>query len=647
MSQRESVGLGVFQKAPDAIDIPGARNSTWRSKYQQGLRLFLLSGCLALGLVWPAIGQSGPLDALSDSAKSLGLNLFQDELLPADQAFRVAGEVEDPRTLRLDWQIAEGYYLYRKQFKVEKLVGGVRLGDLKLPPGESKDDPEFGITEVYHRQVTGSLPLQRLESAATELKIQVRYQGCAERGVCYPPITKTLTFSLPAEPTSASSTAALSQPPLAEQDRIAQTLKDQSFWFTLISFLGFGVLLAFTPCCFPMLPILSGIIVGHGHRITTARAFGLSTSYVFASALTYTVFGILAGLFGANLQAAFQNPWVIAAFSALFAGLALSMFGLYELQMPSAWQSRLASWRGTHGGSFVNAAVMGVLSALIVGPCVAAPLAGALIYIGQTGDAVLGGAALFAMGLGMGLPLIAVGTSAGKLLPRAGLWMTTVKAVFGVLLLGVAIWLLDRILPPSVMLFLWALWLIFPAIYLGAASPLPENAPHNRKLGKALGVVMLTYGILLLIGVATGSRNVFRPLEPLTARIAPTASAETDSFRRITSPEELDTILRTAGGRWTLVDFYADWCVSCKELETVTFADAKVLQALTKMVSVRADVTANGQTEQNLLHRFDLIGPPALLFFDPEGRECKSARLIGYIPPKRFLSHLANLERYC
>ncbi len=603
---------------------------------------------LSLILTWPASGRGDPLDSLTGPAKTLGLKLFQDELLPADEAFRFQTLVEGPHTLRLSWQIAEGYYLYRNQFKVEKLAGKVQLDHLQLPPGERKEDPEFGPTEVYHRSVVATLPLKRTATEAAQLELKVRYQGCAERGVCYPPQTKTVTLTLPAAAAIHTPIATSPPPPvLAEQDRIAQALKAQSFWLTLLSFMGFGILLAFTPCCFPMLPILSGIIVGHGQRITAARAFGLSLSYVLASALTYTVFGILAGLFGANLQAAFQNPWVIAAFSLLFVLLALSMFGLYELQLPSSWQTKLSSWRGVRGGSFVNAAVMGALSTLIVSPCVAAPLAGALIYIGQTGDAVLGGAALFAMGFGMGLPLIAVGTSAGKLLPRAGLWMNTVKAIFGVLLLGVAIWLLSRILPPSLTLFLWALWLIVPAIYLGAASPLPENAPHSRKLGKALGMVMLTYGILLLIGLAAGSHNVFRPLEPLTARIDPTAATKQAAFRRITSPEALDAALKETRGRWAMLDFYADWCVSCKKLEAQTFTEPKVRERLADLAILKADVTTNAGPEQSLLRRFGLIGPPAVLFFDPEGRECKAARLIGYLPPQQFLTHLANLDQSC
>ena len=606
--------------------------------------------CLLLAGTVESSAAEDPLGQLSRSIKTLGLNLFQDELLPADQAFHFSAETDGPEKIKLHWQIADGYYLYRNQFKIEKIQGEAKLGTPRFPPGKQKDDPEFGTTEVYFHSVTATVPLQRLQTQSGSLTLRVGFQGCAERGVCYPPMQKTITLTLPPI-TAATQSTAVSPPPtetLAEQDRIARVMKDQSFWWIILIFLGFGIGLSFTPCVFPMLPILSGIIVGQGRSITTARAFTLSLSYVIASALMYTVFGVLAGLFGANLQAAFQNPWIIGTFSAVFVLLALAMFGLYQLQMPSSWQSRLANWRGGKRGGIVNAAVMGALSALIVGPCVAAPLAGALIYIGQTGDAVLGGAALFAMGLGMGLPLIAIGTSAGKLLPRAGLWMNTIRAIFGVILLGVAIWLLERILPPTVTMVLWALWLIGPAIYLGATSPLPEEASHWRRLGKGLGIVMLTYGILLLIGVSAGSRDVLQPLKILSARSGSQNPPQVQ-FQRLTSLPQLEQKMAVAKnqGQWVMLDFYADWCISCKELENGTFAHPQVQQALRPLLTLQADVTANTLPEKALLKRFGLIGPPAVLFFTPQGQECPSARLIGFIPPERFLEHLRNLPQKC
>ncbi len=398
-----------------------------------------------------------------------------------------------------------------------------------------------------------------------------------------------------------------------------------------------------------MIPILSGIIVGHGHKITTARAFMLSLSYVLAASLAYTVFGVLAGLFGGNLQAVFQNPWVIGSFSGLFVLLSLSMFGFYDVQMPSFIQSKVTELSHKQkGGTLTGAAVMGALSALIVGPCMAAPLAGALIYIGQTGDAVLGGLALFALGLGMGVPLLAVGLSAGKLLPRAGVWMNTVKSVSGVAMLAVAVWLLDRILSAPVILFLWALLLIIPAIYLNALDALPPGASGWRKLWKGVGVAMLAYGVLMLIGVANGSGD---PLRPMKATISTGACGETQPaatlFRRVATVAELEAALQAAQaeGRWVLLDYYADWCLSCKEMERETFADPRVLREFGKTVLIQADVTANSDEDGALLRRYGLFGPPATLFFGPEGTERKDYRMVGFKGPDEFLAHLRQAMR--
>jgi thiol:disulfide interchange protein DsbD len=382
--------------------------------------------------------------------------------------------------------------------------------------------------EVYHDRVDLTLPLVRQTAAATEIELVAKYQGCAERGICYPPQTKRVRLSLP-DATGATATAAPALPaasppvasppgivaaePVSEQDRIAAVLAGGSLWAVVALFFGFGLLLAFTPCVFPMIPILSGIIAGQGSRITTRRAFVLSLVYVLAMALTYAVAGVLAGLFGANIQAAFQDPWILSAFALVFVALALSMFGFYELQLPSALQSRLAELSNRQeGGTLIGVAIMGLLSALIVGPCVAPPLAGALIFIGQTGDALLGGVALFFLSLGMGAPLIAIGTSAGKLLPRAGAWMDAVKAAFGVALLAVAILLLERILPAALSMLLWGLLLICSAVYLGALSQLPATAGGWDRLWKGLGVAMLIYGALMLAGAAAGGKDTLQPL---------------------------------------------------------------------------------------------------------------------------------------
>jgi thiol:disulfide interchange protein DsbD len=618
-------------------------------------------GCADVGVCFPPFKRSFPLNyppAATAEQKDLSQLLNRtthsgigaDELLPADQAFQFLAEVKDAQTLHVSWQIAPGYYLYRDRIRLSlQNSPGVTLKAFELPHGATKQE-ETGPVETLHDEIGFDLPLQRSNAAATSVQLAVRYQGCAEKGVCYPFQDKLISLDLPAA--SMTSAPSSSTPPVAgnEQDRIADSLKNGSVWLSALSFFGFGLLMAFSPCLFPMIPILSGIVAGHGAAITTVRAFWLSLVYVLASALTYTAFGILAGLFGGNLQAAFQNPWIIGSFSALFVVLSLSMFDFYTLQMPSFIQERVA--RVSHrqkGGTLLGAAIMGALSALIVGPCMAAPLAGALIYIGQTGDALLGGVALFSMGMGMGVPLVIIGTSAGKLLPRAGMWMNAVKAVFGVGLLAVAVSLLERIVPPALALFLWALLLIVPSIYLGALEPLPAQASGWQKLWKGLGVVLLIYGILQLVGVATDGSDPLQPLHGLTSPVNGNATGVTGSAQKsltIKTPEELDRVLAESRsqGRWLLLDYYADWCVSCKEMERYTFGDASVRAALHDWNIVRVDVTGTEQAEKTLLSRYGLVGPPAILFFAPDGTERRAQRLVGFMKAAEFLNLLNQLR---
>jgi thiol:disulfide interchange protein DsbD len=447
-----------------------------------------------------------------------------------------------------------------------------------------------------------------------------------------------------AEATAEAAPSADAEPMVSEQDRIAEVLKGGNLWLIVAAFFGFGLLLALTPCVFPMIPILSGIIAGQGPNITTRKAFTLSVVYVLAMALTYTVAGVLAGLFGANLQAAFQNPWILSLFALVFVALALSMFGFYELQLPSSLQSKLAEMSNKQeGGTLIGVAIMGLLSALIVGPCVAPPLFGALIYISQTGDAVLGGIALFALSLGMGAPLIAIGTSAGKLLPRAGAWMDAVKAVFGVLLLAVGILLLERILPAAVAMLLWGLLLICSAVYMGALTQLPAGASGWGKLWKGLGVFLLIYGALMVVGAAAGGKDTIQPLRGLMVGGAGGAAAEHAAFKRVKTVADLDRELAAAAsaGKPVMLDFYADWCVSCKEMERYTFSDQTVIQEMGRFVLLQADVTANDAADQALMQgRFGIPGPPAMLFFDTAGSELRNFRLVGFKPAAEFAEHL-------
>ncbi len=573
--------------------------------------------------------------------------LSQKDLLPADQAFALTSEIEDHHIV-LTWNITEGYYLYRKKLRFKSDDAFIKLNDLQLPAGTIKRDSYFGEVETYRRQLKIIIPFD--SSTSQPFVLTVKSQGCADAGICYPPMKKQLTFhptGLQTQKAQPMTMASIENPPLAEQDRIALALQKDTLAWTVLSFFGFGVLLAFTPCCLPMIPILSGIIVGQGGILSTSRAFFLSLTYVIASALTYTVFGVLAGLFGSNLQTVFQNPWIIGAFSSVFVLLALSMFGFYQLQMPTFIQAKVSGLSNRQqSGSLFGVGVMGVLSALIVGPCVAAPLAGALIYIGQSGDAVLGGIALFVMGLGMGAPLLVVGTSAGKLLPKAGTWMESVKTVFGVLLLAVAIWLLSRIVPASVSLVLWALLLIIPAIYLGAIDALPTQANGWHKMRKGIGVVCLLYGSALFIGVLSGSNDPLQPLKGIAGNANALQSSKSIAFTRIQSTTQLDQQLQKAVSdrQWVMLDFYADWCVSCIEMEHETFSDSHVQKALQSLKLVQVDVTGNNDQDKQLLKRFGLIGPPAILFFNPDGLEQRAFRTAGFKKPNEFLQSLETMK---
>ncbi len=642
-----------------SVELPVVRGNTAAA---MTLKLTTTSqGCAEQGVCYPPHRQSREV-ALPASAKKTSASprsallggLFgggEEEVLDPEQAFRFDTEVVDAGTIVARWQIAPAHYLYKDKFKFELLdAAGVQLGAVSLPEGEEKEDEFFGRIRVFHDQVEARLALQREDGAARKITLRVSYQGCAEAGICYPPMKKESVLSLPAGSATAiptggagTSTAVASTvtPSLSEQDTLALSLASGDTLVTILTFFGLGLLLAFTPCVFPMIPILSSIIVGQGEGLTTRRAFTLSAVYVIAMALTYTVAGVIAGLFGANLQATFQNPWILGSFSLVFVLLALSMFGFYELQLPSALQSRLATLSNRQqSGSVAGVAIMGLLSALIVGPCVAPPLMGALIYIGQTGDPWLGGSALFALSLGMGAPLLAIGTSAGKLLPRAGGWMNAVKGVFGVMLLAVAVWMLERILPGGVVMVLWALLLVVPAIYMGALEPVAQGSSGWKKLWKGLGLMMLIHGGLLLIGAAGGSTDPLQPLRGfgLSAAGGSAALPAHLEFKTIKTSADLDRELAAAGaqGKPVMLDFYADWCVSCKELEKYTFSDPQVQRALTGTVLLQADVTANDEADQVLLKRFGLIGPPAVLFFGSDGAERSPYRLIGYLEAVKF-----------
>lgn len=559
-----------------------------------------------------------------------------DELLPAEEAFALSVERQADDTWVFHWRIAEDYYLYRERLNFELLDGGsaeLRVDEARYSAAQPKDDPFFGEVQVYYDKASVRIPIEGIPDP--DARVRVGFQGCNEPvGVCYPPATTVVDVaaigasgSLPDPPSGASGAVSV-------QDRIAGALGDQSLIWIALLFTGFGALLAFTPCVFPMIPILAGVIAGDRHATGTGRAAFLSVLFVAAMAVTYAVVGVAIGLTGASFQAWLQQPAVLYAFAGLFVLLALAMFGLFDLQMPGGLRDRLdAMARRLPGGTAGGALSLGVLSALIVGPCVTPPLIGALIYIAETGDPVKGGVALFAMGTGMGIPLIAAGASAGHLLPRAGQWMHVVRGVFGVLLLAVAVWMLQRVLPVQISMILWAVLLIVTGVYMGALNAVPAGWP---RLWKGAGLVLMVYGIVLMVGAAAGGQSLLQPLRGILPQGGEVATAP--EFREVRGVDGLEAALAEArrDGRPVMVDVSAEWCVACKELEAFTFPDPAVREALGDTLLLRVDVTDNGDREREFLERFSVFGPPAILFFGPDGVERRGYRVVGFVGADRF-----------
>ncbi len=559
----------------------------------------------------------------------LAAPLRAEEPLEPEKAFRFSARMADAGTLEARWQIADGYYMYRDKFKFSADLPEVKLGEPRYPKGKVKDDEIFGKVETYRGELKILIPVEGPAGIAFRLKTSS--QGCADLGVCYPPLPQqaALTLAAASSPQPASATPAPTAAAESEDSRLARLLGEAGLWAILATFLGFGVLLAFTPCVLPMVPILSGIIVNHGHAVSHGRAFVLSLAYVLGMAVTYAAAGVAAGFSGTLLSNALQNAWVLGGFGLVFVALSLSMFGFYELQLPSALQSRLSERANAQGGSLPAIAAMGALSALIVGPCVTAPLAAALLYIAKTGDAALGGAALFALAIGMGLPLLLVGTFSRSLLPKPGPWMDAVNRFFGVLLLATALWIVGPVIPAWAQMAGWAALLIVPAIYMHALDPLPPHASGWHRLWKGVAVAMLIGGGAMLVGLLGGSRDPLQPLGFLRGATAAVEKPAGAAFERVKNITELEARLAGAD-RPVMLDFYADWCISCKEMEKFTFADPQVAARLAGFRLLQADVTANSADDSALLKRFGLVGPPGIIFFDPAGKELAGLRVVGF-----------------
>lgn len=623
------------------------------------LNSFRLNSCWLSRQLWHAL----LLSVFALLAVFGTLQVQSQDFLDPEVAFKASARMRDASTLELTLTIADGYYLYRERFKFE--AEGATLGVASMPLGKVKYDENFEKdVETYSHGLVISIPVQ----ARSNFVLKLTQQGCAEAGLCYPPMTLRLPVSFVGQvqsadsgsmsqapatlesgkvassgiagasesnlPPSANSRSTDAVTPLDDSGRLAQVLKEGRLLFIAPLFFLLGLGLSLTPCVLPMVPILSFIVVGEGAGLEKRRGFVLSLSYVLGMALVYTGLGVAAGLLGEGLSAALQHPWVLSAFAIVMVLFALSMFDVYQLQLPAALQTRLMAFseakRQHSGGKLLAVFMMGAISALIVGPCVAAPLAGALVYISQTKDVLIGATALFSMAMGMGVPLLVVGLSAGSLLPRAGAWMEEIKHFFGVLMLAMAIWMISPLLSAKSQMLAWAILFLAWGGYLWTVK-------RRLRIAKGMGTVAIVLGGLQAVGLATGAHDPWSPLAALRAPVA------TVHFERIRTSAELDAVLAQSSGKLVMFDFYADWCIACKEMEKFTFVDPQVKAKLDQMRLIQVDVTANNEDDKALLKRFGLFGPPGIIFFDRQGQELAGTRVIGYQKPEQFLKSLAHL----
>ena len=566
--------------------------------------------------------------------------------LPVAEAFslRLDGKVTEP--VRAIWEIKDGYYLYRHQFRITSVEDDLVVGALQISPGIIKVDEWFGEVEVYYSGAEVLFDLEVTQRPGSKA-IEVTFQGCADAGLCYPPVTQRFVLNgsvFEARSAEKQKTIMIDQ---REEQKLAEALLHESSLLSLLLFFVAGIGLAFTPCVFPMVPILSSIIVGQGEDLSRLKAFALSGSYVLGMAITYSIIGTLVGIFGAqlNLQAALQTTPVLIITAALFVGLSLSMFGFYELQLPVSWQNKLNQASSMQsGGKYLSVFAMGAISSLVISPCISAPLVGGLLYISQTGDALLGGGALLSLGLGMGVPLMLIGVAGGYWLPRAGVWMEKIKALFGILLLGVALWLVERLVSSSLNLILWGLLLVGSAVYFGTFES-RVRAPAEKFI-QFFGLIAMIWGTLLLVGGSSGGKDVFNPLQGITSSPVSSASASFESEDRgwvtVKTLEQVRDYI-SASDKPAILDVYADWCISCKTMEQQVFTAPAVSSRLKAFTLIRVDVTQNDEEDRALLNHFGLFGPPTLAFFSADGAEIEEVRIQGEIESEPFVKHLESI----
>lgn len=580
------------------------------------------------------------------------LGQTQEEPIPAHQAFQFSATAKDYQTIIAMWTIKPGYYLYRDRIHISPANPDKdRLGQPLLPTTTlSKDYPGIGKLPVYKGNLKIAVPV--IKSSEKTIVVKVHYQGCSEKGYCYPPQTKVVPINLagnymvPVQPvdvdlpstttTTTITTKTTTTTPTSQQDKVVQLLSDHSVFTILIGFFVFGLLLSLTPCVLPMIPILSGIIISKGPNISRAHSFGISCAYVLGMAITNTAAGIIFGSIGYSVQVIFQQPWIIVLYSLIFIAMALSLFGLYNIQIPQGLQDKLTkiSSHQKHG-SYLGATIMGILSFLILSPCVTPPLVGALAYISQTGNAVLGGAALFMMSIGMGVPLLIIGAFSKNVLPKAGPWMNGIKCILGVLMLAVAIWMISRILPGTVTMLLWGILVIGSSI---AMNTFKTATTIWKKITKGIGILFFIYGIVLIIGAFMGNTNPFNPLSLPNKNISHTESKFISANTLQEAKKQLE--IAKSQSQPAMIDFYADWCIACKEMDLYTFSNAQVQKQLQKFRLLRADVTKNNAESRELQKYFHVVAPPTILFFGPDGKEIKSSRIVGEMPASAFSKHL-------
>ncbi len=611
-------------------------------------KLFLkhLVFCL-IAIVGALPNSYGAENKFSSFANSLIETNSEEAFLSPEAAFQLDLSAKDTQSIQANFTVVPGYYLYKERIKFVLAPGtSAEIAGIELPPAEIKNDKNFGKMEVYHHDFNAKVNLTNIKNNV--IKISATYQGCSEKGLCYAPMTKTFTVDLTTAKNMVNApekTIVLND---STTDNTTKILKSGNLWLVIAGFFAAGLLLSLTPCVLPMIPILSSIIVGsQSQQIKPSKlhAFGLSVAYVLGMALSYTLAGVAAGLSGDLFSQSLQNAWVLGASALIFILLAFSMFGFYELKLPQSFEDKMLNTSNKlKGGHFFGVFIMGALSALIVSPCVAAPLAGALIYIGQTHNVLLGGVGLFALAIGMGVPLLLIGASAGSLLPKTGDWMNAVRNFFGVLMLGMAIWLISSVIPVNIQLGLWAVLLIVTAVYHSALDSLPAHATYLAKLGKGVAVIVLIFGVALFIGALSGAKSALKPLSNFTISSASQSKNLSQlNFMRVTSIAELEQKLATTN-QPVMLDFYADWCVACKELEQLTFSDPKVQQQLRNTTLLQVDVTANSDQDKALLKRFGLFGPPGIVFFNGNGKEMTTLKTVGFQDAELFSTTLARRD---